>query len=208
MARISKEKQEEIRQRIKDVSRKLFEEEGFEATSTKRISKEVGIAEGTLFNYFDSKTEIFFESFGDDYESIFNNSDGVPYTLGDNVTEMIFERFDQALGMMLKLPRGVMAELGIASIRMAKKKPERFKRLMALDFQFIDELAIYIQQLIEKGYLKDVNHTLFSETIFAVIGYELLLYVYDKNIKKQTMLDNLKKKIDILIQGYVKEDIQ
>lgn len=206
MARISKEKQEEIRQRIKDVSRIMFEQQGFEKTSTKQIAKEVGIAEGTLFNYYDSKTEIFFEAFGDDYESLFEQRQYVPYNIGDNVTEMLFERFDKALGMMFKLPRGVLSELAIATVRMAKKKPERFKRLMALDFKFIDELTIYIKQLTNEGILREVDEKLFSETIFAIIGYELLLYVYDRDVKKTEMMENMKKKLDILVQGYIKED--
>ena len=49
--------------KILDVSKKLFYDIGYDNTSTKMIAKEVGIAEGTIFNYFDSKSEIFFEVF-------------------------------------------------------------------------------------------------------------------------------------------------
>lgn len=37
---------------------KLFCEEGFQQTSTARISKEAGVGTGTLFNYFKSKDEL------------------------------------------------------------------------------------------------------------------------------------------------------
>ena len=67
MARISKEEQEVVKNKIISVSRKLFNEVGFDKTSTKSISKEAGIAEGTIFNYFSSKDEIFFEVFYSEY---------------------------------------------------------------------------------------------------------------------------------------------
>lgn len=203
MARISKEKQEEIRQRIKDVAKIKFSEIGYDKVSTKMIAKEVGIAEGTLFNYFDSKTEIFFESFGDEYKNLESSTtDKMP--LSQNVSEILFERFQSSIGIMLKLPRGVMGELAIASVRMAKRKPERFKRLMAYDFQFIDEIGKYIKRLIESNILDDVDSVAFSEMIFSIMGFELLLYMYDMNVSKIELIENMKKKIDILVKGYLK----
>ena len=67
MARISKDEQEIVKKKIISVSRKLFNDVGFDKTSTKMISKEAGIAEGTIFNYFGTKDEIFFEVFYKDY---------------------------------------------------------------------------------------------------------------------------------------------
>ena len=69
MARISKEEQEAVKERIIEESRKLFNDVGFDKTSTKMIAKKTGIAEGTIFNYFGTKDEIFFEVFYKDYIS-------------------------------------------------------------------------------------------------------------------------------------------
>ncbi len=203
MARISKEKQEEIRQRIKDVARVKFTDIGFDKTSTKEIAKEVGIAEGTLFNYFDSKTEIFFEAFGDDYANFLKSGDSGIH-IGEDITGQIISRFQKSIGLVMKLPKGILGELAIASVKMAKKKPERFKRLMAYDYQFIDELGEYTKKLIDKNILNEVDSVYFSEIIFAIIGYELLLYMYDKDVTKEAMNKNTKAKIDILIKGYLK----
>ena len=202
MARISKEKQVLIYQKIKEVAKQKFEEDGFEKTSTKQIAKEVGIAEGTLFNYFDSKTELFFEAFGDEFEvySHINNKD----VLDINVSEMIFEHFNKSLGMLFKIPRGVMGELAIASVRMAKRKPEKFKKFAAYDFKFMEELALYIQRLIDHDMLEEVDAKGLSEIISSVIGYEAMMYIYDHNVSKDDMLNNMKRKIDIVVKGYYK----
>ena len=203
MARISKEEQLRIRQKIKDVAREKFSIDGFDKTSTKQIAREVGIAEGTLFNYFDSKTEIFFESFGDDYEKYGTHFDE-EVDFSGSVTEIIYNHFEKTVGMMMKIPRGIMGELAIASVRMAKRKPEKFKKLVAYDFQFIDEIGEYIKRLIENNVLDDVDSNLLSEILFSVIGYEFLLYVYDPSVIREDMVNNIKLKIDIVIKGYLK----
>ena len=43
---------------IMDAALKLFTERGFHGTSTAQISKEAGVATGTLFNYFPSKEDL------------------------------------------------------------------------------------------------------------------------------------------------------
>lgn len=203
MARISKEKQEEIRKKIKIVARELINEKGFNNVSTKMIAKEVGIAEGTLFNYFDSKTEIFFESYGEEYNELgLYNSDDL--RLAENIGDVLMEHFRKSMKMALKLPRGIMSELAIASIKMAKKKPDRFKKLMEYDFKFIHGIEEYIQRLVDNKILNEVDAKVLSEVIFSAIGYELLLYISDYGTSKTEMFDNIKAKIDVIVKGYLK----
>ncbi len=52
------------RQRIVTAALHLFEAKGFEATTTKQIARRARVAEGTVFNYFETKDDIalhFFE---------------------------------------------------------------------------------------------------------------------------------------------------
>jgi AcrR family transcriptional regulator len=203
MARISKEQQEQIRKKIIDVARLRFVEMGFEQTSTKQIAKEVGIAEGTLFNYFESKTDLFFDVFKEEYEA--TRKDRVSdLKMTSNISEMLLANFEKTMGLVMKLPRGLLGEFTLASIRMAKRKPEKFKRLMEMDFQFMGEIATYIEQLIAHQLLEEVDAKVLSEIIFGIIGYELLLYMYESSVKKDQIKQNIKQKLDIILKGYLK----
>lgn len=203
MARISKEKQEEIRKMIKESAKTRFDELGFEKTSTKEIAKDVGIAEGTLFNYFDSKTELFFEVFGDSYQNFLSeNTDEIK--IGENIGEILLSKFQGLFGFILKIPRGIMGELTIATVRMAKKHPDRFRKLAQYDFMFMDKITEYVKRLIDAKIMEPVDKKQFSEIIFSIIAFELLMYIYDHNIKKETLYKNINMKIDILVKGYVK----
>lgn len=53
--RVTAEKKRETRGRIIGSARKLFNDKGFEQTTTRNIAEAAGIAAGTMFNYFPTK---------------------------------------------------------------------------------------------------------------------------------------------------------
>jgi AcrR family transcriptional regulator len=53
--RVTAEKKRETRRQIVACARKLFNDKGFEQTTTRDIAEAAGIAAGTMFNYFPSK---------------------------------------------------------------------------------------------------------------------------------------------------------
>lgn len=52
------EKKSQLREKIYEVTLRLLRERGFEGASIERIAKEVGIAKGTFFNYYESKEHV------------------------------------------------------------------------------------------------------------------------------------------------------
>lgn len=58
MPRITEEAKQATRQRILDTASALFKGKGFDQATTRDIAGEVGIAAGTLFNYFPTKEDI------------------------------------------------------------------------------------------------------------------------------------------------------
>jgi AcrR family transcriptional regulator len=56
--RVTAEAKQATRERILEVARRLFQDEGFDQTTIRDIAAEVGMATGTLFNYFASKEEV------------------------------------------------------------------------------------------------------------------------------------------------------
>lgn len=56
--RVNAETKAATRRRILNVAKQLFNEQGFEATTTRDIAAAAGIASGTLFNYFATKEAV------------------------------------------------------------------------------------------------------------------------------------------------------
>ena len=59
--RISAEERAATRKRILDSAKRLFREKGFDQATTRDIAREVGVASGTMFNYFATKEAIVVE---------------------------------------------------------------------------------------------------------------------------------------------------
>src|SRR5687767_6381313 len=74
------------RQRILDVSQKLFAQHGFDATTTRDIALAAGIGVGTLFNYFPTKESIAGVLIGDAYKQA---AEAVQAQLSRDVDESI-----------------------------------------------------------------------------------------------------------------------
>src|SRR5262245_446174 len=56
--RVTAETKAKTRERILEAAQRLFAGHGFDATTTRDIAREAGIATGTLFNYFATKEDI------------------------------------------------------------------------------------------------------------------------------------------------------
>jgi len=202
MARISKEEQEVVKNKIISVSRKLFNEVGFDKTSTKSISKEAGIAEGTIFNYFSSKDEIFFEVF---YSEYFDNIEkGLSRSIENNdIINEITENIYNILKNMLRLPKKVLLEMGLVTIKIAKKKPEFFRKMASIDFKYMEEVQHYLDRLIIEKKLSFFDSKIMSEIIFGSIVYEISMYLYENKMPKSDLKNNLNIKISTLLKGYI-----
>lgn len=202
MARITKERKEEIRKKILAVSKELFLLKGYEHTSTSEIAKSVGIAEGTIFNYFKTKADIFLGVMTVDYISVtaeeLQNID-----LSEGVVEVLMEFIEKSLKNILILPKRILVELCMALVNTAKSKPGLLKKMAAIDFRFMDQTVDLIKKLQQKGFIKPCDTKVFSETIYSAVMFEVMLYVYEKEITLESAKENLRKKVEFICKGYV-----
>jgi len=59
--RPKQKRSEETRRRIIEAGIRLFSENGYHSTSSKKIAREAGTAVGSFYNYFDDKKQLLFE---------------------------------------------------------------------------------------------------------------------------------------------------
>lgn len=70
MAGIRETKKQQTRQAIMQAAIKLFSEKGFESTSIEELAKEAGIGKGTIYSYFQTKTDILYAFCEDELVSL------------------------------------------------------------------------------------------------------------------------------------------
>lgn len=198
MARIGKAKKEEIRKKILSVSERMIFEQGYDKTSTSQIAKEVGIAEGTVFNYFKSKAEILVEIISSEYWIDIERPEIEGISTG--VVDLYVNYCQEVMNKIFFLPKKIILELSMTLLNATRKKPGIIKKLAELDFQFIEEVEQLNIELMEKGILKKCDAKMLAENIYSVIAYEVILYLYDESATKDLMMDNIAKKINFILE--------
>ncbi|MEN8907161.1 MAG: TetR/AcrR family transcriptional regulator [Clostridiales bacterium] len=204
MTRIGKERKEEIRYSIINEAKILFFTNGYDKTSTSEIAKAVGIAEGTIFNYFKTKAEIFLAVFTDEFLKETIEIDCF-VDLNSGVLDIIFDFLNKNFKFLYMLPKGMLRDLGVAFLNIAKKSPKIVSKFAALDYKMMDFLCELIKDLQQKKLIIDCDARALTETIYSVVTFEFLIYIYEDVKTKEEMLRNLRQKIEIIIKGYVFE---
>ena len=125
-----------------------------------------------------------------------------PDITAESVVDVIFNHLMTLMKMMLKLPKGLLSELMIASVKLAKKHPDQFQRFVDLDFQYMAEMERFLEDLKERHLIGDVNPKLLSELIYSIVMYEFIMYLYDPAYSKEILKAQSKEKLHILLKGY------
>lgn len=93
MARLSKEKQQEIREKIIMTALGLFTEKGFANTTMKEIAKQAGIGDATIYKYFANKDKLIYAYYGlmaeNTVQQFFKEDERDSYTLQEKLQLLI-----------------------------------------------------------------------------------------------------------------------
>lgn len=202
MARIGAEKKAEIRNKILEVSKELFISKGYENTSTSEIAKAVGIAEGTVFNYFKTKAEIYVSILSTTMINVTDEElNAIDFSTG--VVDILMDLIEKTGKSMLILPKHVLMEMGVVMINFTKSKPNLLKKMIEMDFKFIEQVHTIIINLQENGTIKPCDAKLFSELVYSAFIYEFMMYVYEKECTIDEMHGRIREKLVFICKGYV-----
>jgi AcrR family transcriptional regulator len=134
-------KKQRTRELIGDTARRLFVERGFDAVSVSEIAREAEVSEATVFNYFPTKEDLFYnrlEAFEDELLSTIR--DRRP---GESVIH--------AFGRFITIPRGLLAARDPAQIehlaaitRVVSESPALRAREQQIYATYTDALATLI----------------------------------------------------------------
>lgn len=149
------EKSAETRRRILDASIELFITNGYEKTTTRQIIQKAGILNGSLYNLFESKDQIF--------------SDVIMEAMWDSIAES--EKY-----MPRNTPFVDMISFPICLLIYASSRSQRVAELFATSNRIWEINKRVCESMIDWMKVKDVNHTLPTESqdfrirIYACMG--------------------------------------
>jgi len=166
-----KKKTEAKRQAILDVAAQAFQELGFERTSMSEICARVGGSKATLYNYFPSKEELFFEVAFLASEAEFETVHAAIDTTMTDIAESL-RHFGETFLAFLYSPR-IRAQRHLAVSESGRTNLGRlvYERGVLRSQNLI---ATFLQQAMSQGKLRQTDPNVATQHLHSLLESELL----------------------------------
>jgi AcrR family transcriptional regulator len=139
MSGIREKKKKKTRQAILEAAVRLFSEKGYENTSVEALAQEAGVAKGTIYSYFRTKSEIFLAFCEDEMDYVFNE---------------LLAKTDPETNLLAQLHTLFMGQFRYVT------KHNDFGRIFAREMIFPKEVSRDMSQNVEKRYLASLGDIL------------------------------------------------
>ncbi len=198
MSRVSLNTKKRTQNNIVAVSEKLFTKHGFEHTTIKMIAHECGIAEGTIFNYFSTKDDILVAIF--DHRVSEHLVINTTLSNRGNLSSLI-EQLLLPVTRLRIIPKSMMREIVIISVKKIKKKPHYLNRFATMDYQHMKQIAEHIKPFIKHD--SCVSAKELSEIVYGTFFIEFMIYLYEKEISFERFINNVSMKTHHILKPYL-----
>lgn len=168
-----KTKTEAKRQAILDEAARAFRELGFERTSMAEISARVGGSKATLYNYFVSKEELFFEVSSRCTEAEFKAVHAALDADADNVEEALHRFGVRLLSFLYTGPVAAQRRVKISEASRSRELGRLIYERGVLRSQALVEA--FLERAIARGDLKDEPTRVMARHIYALLESEFLV---------------------------------
>ena len=195
---LREKKKLETKNKIFEVSGRLFKEKGFENTTVDEITKEAGIAKGTFFNYFPTK-EALLMYFAE-------QKDELIYDLIEKETIKSIPIKDKIKNLLVFLAESYEKDKELTKLVMF----EYHRNIMHTDLtpdepkNSIHRLSKILYDFLEEGVKKrdiknhiDVNKA--AENLTAIYFHSLIMWL--KSESDYSFSSDISEKIDMLFEG-------
>jgi AcrR family transcriptional regulator len=194
-----KKKTEAKRQAILNVAKETFQELGFEKTSMSEISSRVGGSKATLYNYFASKEELFFEVMTHLEFDIIHT---IALPSAGNIAESLHQ-FGKRLLAFLYSPE-IRAHRHLAITESGRTDLGRivYERGILRSQNLVSE---FLQEAMDQGKLRQTDSIVATRHLIALLESELMdrfLFQIPMEIDEKKIKEVAHRAIEIFIKGY------
>lgn len=187
-----------IKQSLLEHGRELFSNYGLQKTTISDITKKVGIASGTFYNYFSSKEELYFEILEREEAIIMEQLLNVAFEKGGNPKETLQKQLQKAIHTIETNPliRQLYFENNL-NVIMSKLPPERLEKHIQQD---AESLLPVIEQWQKAGMI--VNED--AEKLAGVLRALFVLTLHEKEIGEDVYKATIAWYIERIVEGMIK----
>lgn len=199
MPKFRQKEKEWINQELLQKGRDLFAKRGLKKTSISDITKAVGIAQGSFYNFYASKEELYLDILEQEEEKI-REQLILPFFQSSPITRESFKAFLlQAFSVMEtnEFIRQLFAE-GVMESLIRKLPQEKVAHLASSDMDFFTPLIEKIQM---QGAIIEED----TEVIIQLLRMVFLLFLQKEHIGEQRFEETMQLLVTFISNGLIKE---
>lgn len=180
----------------------LFLTKGYAGTTLEEIAARAEIGVGTLYNYYDSKAEVFLAVMADKMDFSVEEIDGLLGDAETDVVDLILKFVREASKPFLLISNEMWQELISAALGVTKPGNALLQRLIQVDNQFMSQLEKCFDHLINQGAIASNYPTKQAAgVIYSIILSQFLFYIYDKGMTGEQFINSTEAQITFVLQS-------
>ncbi len=183
-----------------DQGKELFSQFGFKKTSILEITKRTGIAQGTFYNFFASKEELYFVILEQEEKKLKEQLAQIEIFEEEQPKEVIKHILKKMIQMIEKNPLIRDLYFGSSMEKLTRKlSPDLLEEHFQKDSK---SLLFFIQKLEAAGFVVEQE----SEVIAGVLRSLFILTLHQKEIGTKVYPQTIELFIDVIVDGIIKEE--
>jgi AcrR family transcriptional regulator len=184
--------------RIVEAAAGLFQERGFQETTMQEVASRSGLAVGTLYNYFRSKTDLGLALVRRDTDAGLAAAERIVKRPPADPARALAAFMQRALAPFARHERKLWRELVSAALRDAQLAGGLF----TADLRLLDQLATLVRALQGRGTLRsDVDAGRVAVVLYGGFLTWFLAYVSTDDISLSTVRTEIGKGIEVVVRG-------
>ncbi len=197
-------KKKETRHSILSASKNVFLTKGYAQTTIDEIAEKANVGVGTVYNYFQSKADIFITIMSD--ELVLDETD-IPMSLvghlkPNSVIDCVLTLVSRYLQVIKLVQKEVWQELLGAATSNPKSEKTLLDGMFQMDDRFIDKTEAMFQQLKKEQLL----HHSFAEkeaayAVYSVVLTQFIFYIYRSECTTEELYERIKSQIYFIFDG-------
>lgn len=188
------------RERILSAARRLFERQGFEATTAREICRRAGIGTGTLFLYVRDKRELLFLVFRDEARSLFRSGREKAAAAPDLV-DALMALFGEFIAFYARNPR--LSKLIVEELFMRDHEADA---MGALTSEYLDCVQDVLAGPLSRGELRtDATPLEQSAALFAHYSFWVQAWLAGAVASREQAEAGLRRALELQLQGLTRD---
>jgi TetR/AcrR family transcriptional regulator, fatty acid metabolism regulator protein len=186
------EKKNQKREMIVDAAIKVFAEKGYHSSRTLDISKEAGVAYGSLYQYFKSKDDILLYMFQKTWKDLVKRMEKIDKTI-DSSEDKLLAIFDMIFRSYRNKP-DLMKVLIMDVPRLSQFYSTENQKLY--HSFFVNLAKVFLEGQIKGAFRGDISPMIAAFVIYGAVDTTIRQYVYNPEFKYENFpLEEAKNQI-------------